>query len=162
MLMSRYIEFAETMKVNDIPAQVGRANLDILACLPLTVCPPTKIQHSLMPSRTPWSTQDPDQRQNNLTVAGPVVHSRMVLRAKPKPGRLLYLPKGDLLRRLVEKLEIKSKEVNKALHTYDRNRDDRHEFKTLLQRLGMDLTDAEYQHLLRCELFKLNFISCLH
>ena len=118
-----------------------------------------------MALRPPWSTSvAPDLHQNKSATAVQTPISLAVqsttMQSKPNAAAyqsLMRLPKGDLLRRLAEKLEIKNKEVSKALHTYDEL--DRVEFKTFLNSFGMDLTDDEYQQLLRCVPFECNFFE---
>ena len=135
--MIQYIEFAETMKVNDV-------QMSFLAG-------PAPYANAQEWHGKAHDKQDRQGRGGNLQVGGAAAQVQVRTEAKTGYG-LGLLPKHDVLRRLAEQIELKHKQVGRAFMAYDTDKDgsiDRSEFKHMLHDIGIHLNEQEFTKLMR-------------
>eukprot|EP01043_Picozoa_sp_COSAG02_P018097 COSAG02_NODE_836_length_16647_cov_17.589014_4_plen_441_part_00 len=133
----QYIEFAETMKVNDV-------------------------QMSLLAGPAPYADEwhgkaedhhDKKQLKGQIAVGGGKFTEAERDRTQHKKGYGLgMLPKHDILRRLAEAIELKHTNLGRAFMAYDKDKNgvlDRSEFRQMLSEMGILLNETDFNKLMK-------------
>jgi Ca2+-binding EF-hand superfamily protein len=148
--MIQYLEFAETMKVPDVETSKMAANAPYAAVAMLGG------NRRDAERAAKWRERNEGQQ----LVAQGMGARHVAKKQPPKPGRiqgLNLLPKGDVLRKLAEQMEVRYRHFAKAFRHYDRHFAEdglqqgqmgRAEFEQLLRGLGFAFTPADYEKLL--------------
>ncbi len=134
----QYIEFAETMKVNDV-------QMSFLA--------------GPAPYAGEWHGKAEDKHDKKMLKGNIAVGAGFKF-AQPERERTQHqegyglgmLPKHDILRRLAEAIELKHKNLGRAFMMYDKDKNgvlDRSEFRLMLADMGILLGETDFNKLMK-------------